>query len=172
VSLESTSAVIGTLGVVTSILFSGAMHSLWITLNGLQIVVHLPLLGIMLPQENQDKIDLFTELANINLIPSLENAYEAAFVLPDEGDVEEEKFQVFAVAGYDSHYFLLNAGSLFIFILLQLLLILLLPVCLPCKRCCSGCETKLGRWKRYLLFGPILRLLLEATLDFSLSIFI
>ena len=54
---------------------SGAMQQIWGLLNGLQIIVHLPLLGIELPDLSQDLIGNFVEIANLNLIPDLDGFY-------------------------------------------------------------------------------------------------
>jgi len=147
------------------------MQQVWGLLNGLQVIVHMPLLGVVLPGESKDLLDMFTEIANLDLIPNLDSIYDNTFVMPEE-DEEDPELESYAESGYESHYFVNNAGSLLLFILLQLFLVLMVAFCMPCPAMCNCCKRPYLRFKHWVLFNPILRLLLEATLDFSFSIFI
>ena len=91
--------------------------------------------------------------------------------MPEEEE-EDPKLKTYEQSGYESHYFMKNAGSLLVFILLQVALILLLVLCKPCSALCKCCKSTHGKVSNWLFFNPLLRLLLEATLDFSFSIFI
>jgi len=115
--VQSTTAVAGGVGVVSSVLMSGAMQQVWGLLNGLQLMVHLPLLGIILPDESQSLLDTFTEIANLDLIPNLDGIYSDTIGMPEEEE-EDLSMDTYKQSGYESHYFSKNAGSLLIFILL------------------------------------------------------
>ena len=97
-----------------------------------------------------------------NLINEEEN-FEASIVLAEES---------LSSVGYESKFFTKNAGSLLFIIALQPILILLVFLCSPMARACSCCKKLLIKLEEWLKFNPLLRLLLEATLDFSVSIFI
>ena len=71
--------VAGGVGIVSSVLLSGAMQQVWGLLNGLQLIVHLPLLGIALPDTSKSLLETFTDIANLNLIPNLDSFYANTF---------------------------------------------------------------------------------------------
>ena len=80
--------------------------------------------------------------------------------------------QVFVDTGYESQFFVRNAGSLFVFMIVFIVVLACLPACLICARLCTCCKSLHERIKKKLVFNPFIRILLEATLDFSFSIFI
>ena len=81
-------------------------------------------------------------------------------------------YQRFTNSGYDSQYFVRNAGTLFLFFIIVLSLFILLLVLIPCVDCHICCYKFQKRYKRWIMFNPLIRLLLEAALDFSFSVFI
>lgn len=97
--------------------------------------------------------------------------YGKIFEMPEE-DEENPDLVEYSETGYESQFFIKNAGSLLIFILLQAILIIIVAVSTPCPAICDCCKRPYLRLKNWVIFSPVLRLLLEATLDFSFSIFI
>ena len=158
------------LGVATTAVMGGAMQQVWGLINGLQVFVHLPTLGVLFPEPAQELVDYIVGIANFDLIPNLDNYYGELFEKPDED--EDNMISKFVDTGYESRYFIINAGSLFVFFLLLLVLIALLPACLLCTRLCTCCKKPFAKFKKWLFINPLIRFLLEATLDFGFSIFI
>eukprot|EP00354_Favella_ehrenbergii_P000411 CAMPEP_0170472884 /NCGR_PEP_ID=MMETSP0123-20130129/14861_1 /TAXON_ID=182087 /ORGANISM="Favella ehrenbergii, Strain Fehren 1" /LENGTH=71 /DNA_ID=CAMNT_0010741493 /DNA_START=208 /DNA_END=423 /DNA_ORIENTATION=+ len=66
------------------------MQQVWGLLNGLQVIVHMPLLGVVLPGESKDLLGIFTEIANLDLIPNLDSIYDDTFVMPEEDEEDPE----------------------------------------------------------------------------------
>ena len=85
---------------------------------------------------------------------------------------EEQMVQVFVDTGYESQFFVRNAGSLLVFMLIFIVALACLPACMICTRLCPCCKSPVERLKKKIVFNPFIRILLEATLDFSFSIFI
>ena len=74
--------------------------------------------------------------------------------------------------GYESEYFVLNAGSMLLFFLILLILFVALAVCLPCITFCNCCRKLHAKLKSWLMYNPVLRLALESSLDLSFAILI
>jgi len=110
------------------------------------------------------------DIATLDLIPT-DDIIEATFEeLPDE---DEEDLPVeLQDTGFESKYFINNAGTLLLFFLVQIFFLVLLAVMMFCSRIFQVCKKPAGKMQSWLLYNPILRLLLEATLDFSFCVFI
>jgi hypothetical protein len=142
----------------------------WGLINGLQVFVHLPTLGVLFPDPSQDLVDKIVEIANLDLIPNLNVFYSNHLKVPEED--EDAMSQVFVDTGYESKFFVKNAGSLYVFMLVLLVFLACLPAFTLCTRLCTCFNRPLNWLKGRLMFNPIIRILLEATLDFGFSIFI
>ena len=114
-------------------------------------------------------IENLVAIATLDLLPT-DLIYENTVDLPEEeeDDLDDE----FLSSGYESHYFVLNAGSLFLFFIVLGLIGFSLLLFYPCSRYSRRCHRQRTKVKRWLMFNPILRFLLEACLDFSCGIFI
>ena len=69
-------------------------------INGLQIFVHLPMLGVEFPGHAQDVVSYLIDIATLDLVPT-DEIFEAVFVdFPeeDEDDMPEELL----ATGYES----------------------------------------------------------------------
>ena len=85
-------------------------------INGLQIFVHLPMLGVKFPGAAQDVVSNMNDIATLDLVPT-EQIIEATFAeMPDED--EEDLPQELQDSGYGSKYFMNNAGTLLLMLLL------------------------------------------------------
>ena len=62
---------------------SGALQQVWSMINGLQIFVHLPLLGVDLPDAAQDFVFMMVDLANFDVIET-DIIYSSMMEMPDE----------------------------------------------------------------------------------------
>ena len=123
---------------------AGALQQVWSMINGMQLFVHVPMLGVGLPEVSKDLIDNLVSVATLDLLPT-DAIYASMFPdLPGElefdeviKDEEPSLLQRLGSSGYESQYFTQNAGTLMIaflaLILFQLLLICLLPLCYACK---------------------------------------
>ena len=154
----------------TQLVLSGSLNQVWGMINGLQIFVHLPMLGVKFPGAAQDVVEYMIDIATLDLIPT-EQIIEATFEeLPDED--EDDLPEELQDTGFESKYFINNAGTLLLFFLLQVLFFALLLFVTPCSKAFPICKKPVGKMQSWLLYNPILRLLLEATLDFSFCVFI
>ena len=98
--------------------------------------VHIPSLGIHLPESSEKVVENTLVFASFDLLPT-EQIYEK---LELELTEEEEPSKKFVDTGYESKNFVTNAGSLFIFFMLFMLLLTLLIICFPCARICHCCK--------------------------------
>ena len=129
------------------------------------------MLGAEFPGTAQEVVSYLIDIATLDLLPT-DEIFETVFDdgLPDEDEDELPEEQL--DTGYESEFFAINAGSLLIFFLIQVLLLVLAFICKPCESAFTFCRTPIRKVKAWLLFNPILRLLLEATLDFTICVFI
>ena len=152
-------------------LLSGTLNQVWGMINGLQIFVMTPLIGIPFPEPCKGIIESFIEIASFDFIPT-DNIYDGVFsgIIPDEDDLILSEGLM--DTGFESQYFKTNAGSLLIFFFIEVALLIVLFFFLFFKKSCKTCKKAYKRLKNKLLFNPMLRLLLEALLDFSFCIFL
>ena len=152
-------------------LLSGTLNQVWGMINGLQIFVMTPLIGIPFPDNSKGLIESSIEVASFDFIPT-DQIYDGVFdgVIPDEDDLQLSEGLM--DTGFESEYFMTNAGSLLIFFFIQVFCLAVLVVLYTCQKTWIIWRKPYKLLKKKLLFNPILRLLLEAILDFSFCIFL
>lgn len=112
-------------------------------INGLQIFVHLPMLGVKFPGAAQDVVEYMIDIATLDLIPT-DDIIEATFEeLPDED--EEDLPEELQDTGFESKYFINNAGTLLLFFLVQVFFFALLILMVPCSRAFPICKKTCGQ---------------------------
>lgn len=131
--------------------------------------MHIPLLGTPLPDVSSKWIDNIIWLASLNILP-MGMIYSNTLTLPVE--YPKDMDSNFLKTGYSSRYFMLNAGSMFVYFCIDVILLVLLIVFLPCAKICQCCRARHDKYKKNLMFNPIIRMVLEASLDFSFAVFI
>ena len=73
----------------TNTVMAGALQQVWSMINGMQLFVHVPMLGVPLPETSENLIGQLVNIATLDLLPT-DIVYEGVFDdLPDEEDSSE-----------------------------------------------------------------------------------
>jgi len=138
-------------------------------INGLQIFVHLPLLKTIFPANANLVMDELSSFATFDILPT--DTY-LGWLLTFPDDYEDEVPQTFVQSGYDSRYTVELLGSVFLFMLIftfvLVLLVFLIVITYLCK--CNRLEKLKFKIKKWILWNPIFRLILEGCLEMAISV--
>jgi hypothetical protein len=157
------------------VVMRGTLAQVWGLISGMQLVVHMPLFNVEMPDST---MSLFSELikiatfdlpyVNVEEIFGQESLPESEKIFTYE---EDEDFEfVLQELGYESHYMAVIMGSIYIFMLgsfVGLLLILLLYPFITK----FGWAKRLQNWlKGQLIWNFMIRLYLMSSLELSFAI--
>ena len=94
-------------------------------INGLQILVYLPLFQITFPELSANMVISLITIVTFEVVPA-EKILEALFQIPHD----EQQNQKFVDVGFEGNYMILNLGTMFIIFMLTLVM----PVLLFCSK--------------------------------------
>ena len=140
------------------------MQLIWSMMNALQIIVHLPLLSLSFPQNAKQMSFIFMDLAEFDVLPH--GWLNPAFFNFDNPEPISEKF---SEVGYDTSNFILNAGSVFWFIIMWVLLALAIKAIAKCFRSKPKIMAFSEKVHRVVFFTLIIRIGLESYLELLIS---
>ena len=146
-----------------NLFLNSAMEKLWIMVNGLQLIVIIPLLPVKLPPNTQMILVAFIDFACFDLVP-VDLIYPSIFDFLDSDPFNFE----FQSAGYDSGYLPENMGTVFTFThIFALALLISLPLYLLKNK--SRCAKKTyARFKSALMWNPVVIFFLEGFMEIAL----
>mmetsp|Transcript_16345 Transcript_16345/g.22407 ORF Transcript_16345/g.22407 Transcript_16345/m.22407 type:complete len:213 (-) Transcript_16345:1199-1837(-) len=138
-------------------------------INGLQIIVHAPLLKSVFPANANMVVETLISFATFDFLPT--NIYLGWALEFPEG-YDDEISQSFVDTGYDSFYTIELLGSVFLFmIIFTFILAFILFLALQSILCKIGPLMKLKKkMEDWLLWNPIIRLILEGCLELGISL--
>lgn len=151
---------------IANILFVGALSQVWGLINGLQLFVHLPLIGIELPEHTTYVLGKLITVAQFDIV---ENQLVYGEVITFEEEVEGNLRTNFVNTGYESDYAFVNMGTNVIILTILLFAMLLLLICAPCRnrRNCIGRAHR--KCSGIVFWNFWLRLLIEGCLEIAIS---
>ena len=139
------------------------MSQVWGMINGLQIIINLPLFNVAFPELSQSMVENMIAIATFDVMPS-DEVFLATLDAP-ESEQEDQKFQD---VGYGSNFMILNLGTMFLTLVIMLTVPCCILVTLPCKSS-SKCLTNKHKGCTDALRGNFfIRFLLEGCLDISI----
>lgn len=172
-----TAEALGTVTTITTIILTtmltGALSQVWGLINGLQLIVHLPLIAkAVFPEFTDFMFALIIQVAQFDLIDSETYIFRGIFDMeipdgyPSYHDLSLEKIT------YTSTYTILNLGTLYLIFIIFVIEAILLTLLKPLVKICPS---RLMRWHRTLsvalYWNSFLRLILEASLDLAIASF-
>ena len=164
----TTSIVLASNLVLNSIII-GALNTLWTMINGLQIIVHLPVFDTQFPANANTLLTYLIEVANFELIPPslLENvlgSFEETWPLNEN----------FGAIGYETRLLIQNLGSVYFAFMAHLVLFVVLGILWLFLKLHNGERVRKLKEKLegYLMWNSIMKMLIEASLEIALACFI
>lgn len=154
---------------VLGIILALSLNSLWSMLNGLQLLVHMPLFRTHFPSNALLMLSFITKIATFDLLP--EEWVLASIDLPffDKKSLSLE----FEECGYEHIYPIYNLGTTFFLIQLYFGMIIFYYLILGPLSCCSKWAfRKRMNLKAELFWSVPLRFMLEGYLEIGVSVFI
>ena len=104
------------------------MSQIWGMINGMQLLVNLPLFQVAFPEMSLMMVEQLIAIATFDVMPT--DDIFGMTIDPPESDQEDSKF---IDVGYESNLFVVNLGTLF----LMLIFLFTMPICIcitkPCK---------------------------------------
>lgn len=116
---------------IVNILLVGTLSQVWGLINGLQLFVHLPLVGIDLPKHTTLVLGKLITVAQFDIV---ENELVFGELITFEEEDEDTLRANFVETGYESDYAFVNMGTNVIILTILLFFILLLSFCFPCSK--------------------------------------
>lgn len=156
-------ATAATLGV--NIALSGAMSQVWGMINGMQLMVNLPLFDITFPSLSQQMVEDLITIATFDVMPS-DDVFQATLD-PPEQEQDNEKF---AEIGYESSWMIINLGTMFLSFVIMLFIPVLLLLVKPCKHKSLWLNKKYTNTLNALHGNMFIRFLIEGSLDIAICI--
>lgn len=147
---------------------TGALSQLWGLINGLSLFVHLPLVGILIPDHTLAVLNQLIEIAQFDFFEN-EDVYGWLIPFTPEQDDLLEKWHYFVETGYESNYAFINMGTNVIIITILFFFMLLLVCFLPCKKQAG----RVGRYHRkcsgIIYWNFWLRMLIQGCLEIGIA---
>mmetsp|Transcript_26104 Transcript_26104/g.34906 ORF Transcript_26104/g.34906 Transcript_26104/m.34906 type:complete len:154 (-) Transcript_26104:1104-1565(-) len=140
------------------------MAQVWGMINGLQIIVMLPLFMINFPQLSFTVIESLITIATFDAFPT-ELVYEATIEPPEDDEQALEKFENI---GFEANFMILNLGTLFLIFIILLILPCFLFFTKPCKNCTKGFKKKHKGMSKSVKGNAYIRFILEGGLDIAI----
>lgn len=156
-------ATAATLGV--NIALSGAMSQVWGMINGMQLMVHLPLFDVSFPPLSQSMVENLITIATFDVMPS--DDVLGATLDPPEQEQQNEKFQQI---GFESSWMIVNLGTMFLTFVIMLFIPVLLLLIKPCRAKSHWLDKKYSSMMQALHGNMFIRYLMEGSLDISICI--
>ena len=158
---ESTSTATGaTLAV--NVVLSGAMAQVWGMINGMQLIVNLPLFDMVFPSFSQEAVTSLITITTFEVMPT-----DEIFATIDAPEEEQENPN-FASVGYEAISMILNLGTMFLSLLVMMLIPILLLVTKPCKKKSRWLTKRHTGLTKSLHGNMFIRYLLEGCLDIAI----
>lgn len=154
-------ATAATLG--ANVLMSGAMSQIWGMINGLQIIVNLPLFFIEFPSLAIMMVNSLITIATFDVMPS-DEVFELTIDAPED-EQEDEKFQD---VDFESNYMILNMGTMFLMFIVLLIIPCILLCSRPCRSCSRWLNKKHGAMSESMKGNSWIRFVMEGSLDISI----
>lgn len=155
---------------IVSTTMTGALSQVWGLINGLQLIVHLPLVAqATFPEFTNDVFLVIISIAQFDLIDTEAWIYKGIFGIEIPDDYETLHLNSTTKVGYGSTYTMLNLGTLHLIFLIMVVQCILLCICSPCYSIFGSCRNKAQGMKNSLYWNAFLRLILEASLELAIT---
>jgi len=138
-------------------------------INGLQVIVHLPVFDTQFPANANTLLAYLIEVANFELIPP--SLLEDVFGTFEETWPLNENFEAI---GYETRLVIQNLGSVFLAFIGHLVLFVVLGILWLFLKLYNGERVRKLKEKLegYLMWNSTMKMLIEASLEISLACFI
>ena len=94
-----------------------SLNYLWGMINTLQMIVYLPMYNLIFPGNISMFNSIVINVATFDVVPHVDEINEAVFDFQYTVDPNEFKAQGFELLGFDTKNFVINSGSLTIFVM-------------------------------------------------------
>lgn len=164
VASSATGALVGA-NFMLNLVLAASLNQLWSMMNGIQIGSHMTLLGISFPANTNVFMVFFVQIANFDLLPT-DIVYPWFFTLPESVTHSAN----FATTGYESIYVAENLGTIFVMMHFYLLAYIFAGVFYILGKKWQVCAKVSAKLNAALFWNGLLRLFMEAYLEFSLAV--
>jgi hypothetical protein len=140
-----------------NIILSASLQQLWSMINTQQIIVLMPLFTIKLPPNAGVFFGFIMQIASFDILPT-EGFYDKYFNMDDTTAINEN----FESVGLTSTLFLYNVGSLIVVILSIPLLLFVVLLMKPFRRCSGRINRYHNKLSRYMMWGHPITVMQES----------
>ena len=128
-SADSTGGAMQTIvagNMLLSFVMSFSMSYLWGMINCLQMIVYLPLLNLQFPIEPQIFLSVLVKVATFDLVPNIDEINDDLFAFNHTLDEIDKRSTGYELMEFESQNFIKNSGSLFIYVLIFVVQVIIL----------------------------------------------
>ena len=133
---------------VLNIFLSASLQQLWSMINTQQIIVMMPLFSINLPANAGVFFGFIMQIAAFDILPT-DSFYDTYFNI-DETEPMNSNFEQI---GFGSLFFLYNLGSMVVAIASLPVLVVLILLMKPCRKCSGRINRYHNKLSRYMYWG-------------------
>jgi len=152
---------------VINLLLAASLNQLWSLMNGLQVMSHLTLFGIVFPPNANVFMVAFVTVANFEIVPT-DIVYPLFFELP-ECQAHSSGFEL---TGYESIYVSENLGTIFVLMHVYAILYIASGLLFLLGKKWNSFAKGYQKLAKFLFWNGLIRFFIEAYLELSLAVIV